>query len=280
MNIEEINLIDSSFPYACHCNGDYKFSLSELELAKNTIKPYLSKFIKVDEEVLYKSFAILIRSMKNNIEELNNWDKDSFKEKGKNWKEYHEMIKNFYMVMQSFFIDMEFELEEGGKTFPIKKVTFEGGNKIKVKGKYVPPKIEIEGEALSFIKDMFYSWSTTYSKEDQQRMKDFSFQLYQSYSKFKYQWEKINSGKGSIGERLVKNLNNPDKETALNRYKFQTAYYIHQYLKNNSKKETAKIPSWHCELIGKLFTELKLAEWLDYTDNKSIANWINLGRKP
>ena len=125
---------------------------------------------------------------------------------------------------------------------------------------------------------MFYSWSTTHSKEDQQRMKDFSFELYQSYSKFNYHWEKINSGKGSIGERLVKNLNNPDKETALNRYKFESAYHIHQYLLSNSKKASAKIPSWHCELIGKLFTKLDLAKWSDYNDNKSISNWINLGK--
>lgn len=263
--------IMNEFPFAFYGNSKNEYSNEEYNLAQNHLKPYLKYLNSVNKKLLFQTFACLIRSIKNIKSEFErNWTDKSFKEKGLSWNQYYKMIFEFNRVLQSFYYETyEGELEYYGKLFPIKKVIFKGAKK--------KQEIVLEGHILEILRGIFNSFNSVYGKTNTELMKDFSFSFYAAYQEFMMQWQILTAEEGTIAKQLIKNRQESSKVTAFNKYKYQSAYYIHLFLEKNSTKEKAKYPAWHCRFIGEFFELLGFSSYLGYTDNKKIQNWIGRG---
>ena len=270
INIELHEILTKYFPFVYA----YKESIDkEINEAEAFLKPYLNQIKGIKEELFIQVIACLIKNIRENKKQLDErFTKETFKSKGKSFKKYHKMIYEFNRVMQSFYNNTEAELEAGGKIFPIKKIRFEGLNKDQL--------IELEGEEiLSFISTMFLAWNNTYGKEDLERMKDYSFELHESYQKFSMQWQILNSEKGTLATTLVNTLQEENIETAWNKYKFKIAYCLSEFMKAHFKKiSNAEFPASISMFIGMFFTFLNIDSWELYLDNKKISNYIKRGK--
>lgn len=254
-----------NFRYANHWNPNSEYSDKELEGAKRILEADLKHFKEEDRDFVIQSFACLIRSIKANKKQLEKWDEKQFQKKGESWQQYHKMIPEFNRVMQSFCFGIN-----GEKIFPITEVIF--------KGDLTEEKIVLSGPILDIIRAMFMAFDKVYSKEDKEKMKQFSRDLYEEYEEFMLQWQVLNADGGTIASQLVKNREETRKESALNRYKYTIANNVHIALKRLVKSNSsASYPSLHKRIIGKLLNEVELFEYLGYTTDKDIENFIKRG---
>lgn len=267
-----------NLPFAFYGNVNNEYSEEEYKSARNNLKPVLGYFQGIDEDLLSQSFACVIRHIKFVKNEYDqNYSKEFMQEKGRSWNQYHKMIFEFNRAMQSFTYSFEGETERWGKTFPIKEVIFKGQQDRQV--------IKLEGQVLEILQGLFKSFNSIYGKSDEKLMKDFSFDFYKAYHEFMMQWQIVNAPKGTIARRLVKAREVNDNETAFNKYRNQTAYYIHSFLKKNNSSK-ASIPEWHKKFIGELFITCDIAHDEDEAtpgfvgaSYNAVRRWIEEGEK-
>lgn len=264
--------------FAFYGNTSNEYSEEEYNLAKRSLKPYLSIIQDLDEKLLIQSFACVIRHIKyvkNYYDKT--WTNKTMKEKGASWNQYHKMIFEFNRAMHSMTYGFEGELENCGKTFPIKKIIFRGAKK--------KQSIELEGHILEILRGIFFSFNSVYSKKNEQMMKDFSFDFYEAYQEFMMQWQILNAEQGTIAKGVIQAREESSIETAFNRYRNRTAFFIHSFIKKY-EKSIAKIPEWHKKFIGELFISCSIAHnedenTLGYvgTSYNAVRRWIEEGEK-
>lgn len=259
-----------NFRYANHLNPSSEYSDKELEGATRILEADLNHFKEEDRDFVIQSFACLIRSIRANKSYLEGWNEEQFLKKGESWQQYHKMIPEFNRVMQSFYYDINSQLEHGEKIFPITEVIF--------KGDLTDEKIVLSGPILAIIQAMFDSFNMTMWDGQKEAMKKYSIELYEKYEEFMLQWEILNAEGGTIASQLIKNREEDRREAALNRYKYTIAYNVHLALKILAKSDSsASYPSLHKRIIGKLLNEVGLFEYLGYTTDKDIENFIKRG---
>ena len=265
-NLDEF--IALNFRYANHWNPYSEYSDIELKAAKRVLEADLKHFKEEDRDFVIQSFACLIRSIRTNKTYLDGWDESQLQMKGESWRQYHRMIPEFNRVMQSFHYGTKAQLDHGENIFPITEVIFKGGK----------DKIVLSGPILDIIKAMFNSFNGFMWDSRKESMKQYSRELYEAYEEFIMQWNIVNAEGGTIASQLVKNREESKKESALNRYKYTIAHNVHLALKGLVKsKSSANYPSLHKRIIGKLLEEVKLFEYLGYTTDKDIENFIKRG---
>lgn len=268
LNIHEF--IALHFRYACHWNPSCEYSAFELEGARRIIEADMKHFNPSDKDFLIQSFACLLRSIIATKASFEEWDEGGFQRKGESWKLYHEMIPEFNRAMQCFYYGSKSQLEHGEKTFPITEVVFKGDLK--------DERIVLSGPVLGILKAMFDSFNRTMWDSQQVAMREYSFELYEKFQEFMMQWQILNADKGTLAKQLIKNREEESKETALNRYKYNIAYNVHLALKGLAlRKTSASYPSLHKRIIGKLLQEVGLFNYLGYTTDKDIENFIKRG---
>ena len=267
--IELWQYITKNFPYANHVNGNCEYSEEEYNMAKKLLDQVSGKLKKEDNHFIIQSFACLIRSINTNISGFNETDSKYFKEKGEMFKQYHKMIHDFEQVIFNSSLVDNYKSDKNDSFFPIKEVVF--------KGPKTKDKIILKGPILDIIKKMLIAISDTISEEDKKRMKDFSSSLYNAYENYWFNYKLLNTDESNLAKKVVRSREETKLEIALNQYKYQTAFNIHCFLKNNSARTSTKVPAWHCNFIGLLFSDLGLSDYVDYTDNKTIRNWIEWG---
>lgn len=259
-----------NFRYANHWNPNSEYSDKELEGATRILEADLKHFKEEDRDFVIQSFACLIRSIKANKKQLEKWDEKQFQKKGESWQHYDKMIPEFNRVMQSFYCGINGELDHGEKIFPITEIIF--------KGDLTDEKIVLSGPILAIIKAMFDSFNMTMWDGQKEAMKKYSKKLYEEYEEFMLQWQILTAEGGTIASQLVKNREEDRKESALNRYKYTIANNVHLALKRLVKSNSsASYPSLHKRIIGKLLHEVDLFEYLGYTTDKDIENFIKRG---
>ena len=270
INMELWSFMRDNLPFALYGNVNNEYSKEEYHLAEEIIMTYLKKFKRVNEKLLIESIACLLKHIKYVRDSYDTiMTTEYMKEKGKFWNEYHKMIFEFNRVIESFNLNPESNYSSLGKIFPVEKIIFKGNRK--------GQEITLSGHVLTYLKAMFNSFNSVYTEGQKEKMKEFSFQLHSAHEEFISEWLILNAEEGTLAKDLINNREESNKETAFNRYKHKTAFYIHQFLKKNSSNTKAVCPAWHCKLIGTIYSHLDMVEYLDYTDNKKIQNWIERG---
>jgi len=270
------HFVVNKLPYATHMNPNCEYSEEEYEMAKEIIEPDFSQFKEQEHVLIIQTFACLIRSIKKSKLELDKWKERDFKEKGESWKQYHKMIPEFNRAMQSMvFENYKGRLKNGAMLFPVKRIIFEGDNPKD------DEKVILEGPILNIIWAMFKGFDDVTSKEDQNRMKDFSYDLYDAYSKFMMEWAVANSEDATIGKSVKKNREETGKEGALKTIKYDISYTVHFALNGLTKeKSSAKYPSLNKRIIGKLLNKVDLFNFEgEYSTvfDKDIEYFIKMG---
>ena len=266
LRIEEF--IALKFRYACHWNTECKYSDIELKGARKILEADLKYFRDEDKDLVIQSFASLIKSINAIKKGYDKCNEKAFQRKGESWRQDHKMTAEFNRVMQCFRYGSYGKLEHGGNIFPITEVIF--------KGEKTEDKIVLSGPILEMLREMFISLSRVWSKGDEQKLEAYSAGLYRAYKKYMMEWMILNAE--GLSSQLIKNREEDKKETALNRYKYSIAYNVHLALKGLTKsKSSASYPSLHKRIIGKLLNEVELFEYLGYTTDKDIENFIKRG---
>lgn len=258
-----------NFPYAIHLNPNSEFSADELKMATRILEADKKSFNEDDLGLILMAFACLIRSIKASKKQLEKWDEKQFQKKGDSWKQYHKMIPEFNRVMQSFCYGINSQLAHGEKIFPITEVIFKGDLK---------ERIVLSGHILDIIRAMFVAFDKVYSKEDKEKMKQYSRDLYEEYEEFMLQWQVLNADGGTIASQLVKNRELSRKQTAINKYKYSIAYNVHIALKGLTKgKASTAIPALHKKIIGRLLNEVGLFDYYGNVSNSDVKDLILQG---
>ncbi len=266
------DFITKRLPYATMYNPECDYSPEEYKAAKAILEPDLSKFKENEHKKVIEAIACLLVSIKRGLSEFEKMNDEEFKQRGENWRQYHKMIPEFNRVMQSLVYD-PYKGELAGKMlFPIRRIIFEG--------EYPKDneKAILEGPILEIIRAMFKAFDDVVSKQDQERLRNFSYDLYEAYTEFMMQWAVVSSEEGTLGSSVKEVREETIIDTALNKYKYTLAYNIHASLFKLSIHETsAKIPSLHKRIVGKILQEVKLFDYGGYIDDKQIENFIKRG---
>ena len=275
---ELLTFILKNIPSALHMSPKWEYSDEDYKGARKVLKDDLRHFKEEDREFVTQSFACLIKSIMAYKQQLEDLNENSLQENGEAWKQYYEMIPELNRVLECFHYSVNTDSGTSGKIFPIKKIVFEGGDKIQKGGKYEIEKIVLEGTIIGFVGKMFAALDRVYSKQDLERLREFSDELYNAYITYMTEFRILTSEDGTLGTRLTKVRKMTDKQRAITSYKHYIASNVHYSLnKLVQKKSPAKYPAINTRIIGKLLEEVSLDTYVPPFDNKKIANFISRG---
>ena len=274
-----LEFIVTKFKYALFFNLDCEYSDNEYSIAKKLLKPDLRHFKKNEEELVIQAFACLFRSINNNLEILDKTKEADIKTNSESWQQHYDKTIELNRVIESFTYKTRLDMGKIlGKTFPIEKVIFQGS--------LDEDKIVIEGTSLELIRQLFISLHGMKTQEEKQGMNDFSHNLYNTFEEYRFHFNCLLAAEDTIASQAIKISTSKDKKKVIKIFKYSIAFNLHSSLKGLLNiKSTAKYPSIHKKIIGKILNEFKLFEFKEgYSAafDKDMENFITRGdpKKP
>jgi hypothetical protein len=166
------------------------------------------------------------------------------------------------------------------------KLGFFPVDKLIIQGKQKDDKIEIEGnDALDIFRALLEAYYDAYLDEDDDRIKQFSDDLFRSHSLFKANLVLATCPPGTYGSKFKKYNEKEKIEDKLQMQRQMLALNIHRFIKTYSTNGDKKISNWHKKLIGELLIFSGIAQnespnvagYIEPPYYNNIANWIERG---